>query len=186
MPGWLLAAALASAISSPTQASSRPSPFRSTLAQLAKVERTIEVFRLDCGRLPSTLDDLVTALRSYTHCWKGPAVRPEHLADIWGNPLVYVARLDGSFSLGSTGRDGRAGTGDDIPLNEAYNGEYDLRWYQLELSPVAWLALMASSIIFLLCLGIEGLRHLLRRRRVAVASVRESRAAAEAETPPES
>nr|WP_246387809.1 type II secretion system protein GspG [Chiayiivirga flava] len=84
-------------------------------AQLASLEGKIEQFRLDTGRLPSTLHELTLP----GNAGLGPYSRPSELRDPWGEPLYYrvlnARALSASpdYTLFTLGSDGRLGGSDD-------------------------------------------------------------------------
>lgn len=86
---------------------------RSTLNDLAT---RLEVFRIDSGRYPRTLEDLLEPTSSYPRGFLPSGVVP---VDGWGRDLVYAPAADGaSFTLWSSGENGvdERGSGDDVPL----------------------------------------------------------------------
>ena len=70
----------------------------------------IDEYRVDTGRYPVQLDDLIRA-PSGVSGWLGPYVKKEvELNDPWGNDLLYRVPGQGQpFDLISLGRDGREG-----------------------------------------------------------------------------
>jgi len=86
---------------------------QATRATISAVATQVDVFQLDTGRYPSSLDDLIT---NPGHAnWNGPYIRGgrEALVDAWGNPLVYQSSADG-YRIISPGSDGTVGTDQDI------------------------------------------------------------------------
>lgn len=77
--------------------------------QIRMLETSINTFRIDTGRFPERLDEL---LSSDHPMWDGPYLPREVPADPWGNPYVYeVPGPDGKpFLLMSYGPEGREGT----------------------------------------------------------------------------
>jgi general secretion pathway protein G len=87
--------------------------------QLEKMANTVELYRLETGRYPETMMDLVRQPQGLER-WNGPYVRkPSQLKDPWGNELVIRRPgTNGPFDLISYGGDGRpGGEGDDADIN---------------------------------------------------------------------
>jgi len=78
--------------------------------QIDKVGNTIELYKLEVGRFPQTLEDLVQK-PSDTENWKGPYLKKKALLkDPWERDLVYVYPGEhGRFDLLSLGSDGQRG-----------------------------------------------------------------------------
>ena len=75
----------------------------------------IDLYEVDIGEYPSSLDDLTTQPGSATN-WKGPYLKKKAL-DPWGRPYVYKYPGDHNadgYDLSSTGKDGVEGGSDDI------------------------------------------------------------------------
>jgi hypothetical protein len=92
---------------------------RSNAARAAaiRLEMEIEMFRLDCGRLPDSLDELSGVVRG-RNCVKNP-VRRSVLLDPLGVPMVYWRSADGSaFDVRSIGRDRVYGSADDVSTSD--------------------------------------------------------------------
>ena len=88
-------------------------------SQIATVADKIENYRLDTGRLPTQLDDLLRAPAGTTG-WLGPYAKQAELNDPWGNPIQYRVPGQGQpFDLISLGRDGREG-GDSVDADIRY------------------------------------------------------------------
>ncbi len=94
-----------------------------TLTQINTLRQACTQYRLNNGRFPSTLDDLVIlpAGRSQNQ-WRGPYLeagangQPQVPVDTWGNPFTYTADdANQRVSITSAGADGQQGTADDIP-----------------------------------------------------------------------
>lgn len=90
-------------------------------AQIDALDKAIESFRLDVGRLPTTeegLGALNVAPQGVTN-WGGPYLKKDVPVDPWGHPYVYVqpGTHQNDFDLLSYGRDGQAGgTGEDADI----------------------------------------------------------------------
>ena len=85
-----------------------------TRASIAAVGSAVEVYQLDTGRYPSSLDNLLTS--SGEPNWDGPYLRGDKaaLADSWGTPFTYKASSGNDYKVISAGPDGQTGSGDDI------------------------------------------------------------------------
>lgn len=69
----------------------------------------VESFRMDTGRLPTTLDELVTAPGDASG-WLGPYAKEAELKDPWGHPYEYRTPGESSdFDLVFLGKDGKVG-----------------------------------------------------------------------------
>ncbi|MHC4949626.1 MAG: type II secretion system major pseudopilin GspG [Planctomycetota bacterium] len=92
-------------------------------ASMGILERGIEDFRYDCGRLPTQdegLNALLEAPADLEEKWSGPYCKRSQLEDPWGNPFEYVA--EGMINLGNYdlicfGADGvEGGEGDNVDI----------------------------------------------------------------------
>jgi len=83
-----------------------------TRQAIAQVSTGIDMFEVDCGRLPSNLQELVTSPDETG--WNGPYLTDDvQMLDVWGRKMHYA--LDGtSYRITSSGPDGIFGNGDDI------------------------------------------------------------------------
>ena len=89
--------------------------------QLEKIANTVELYRLETGRYPDTLMDLVQRPEGVER-WNGPYVRKRsQINDPWGNELVIQRPgTNGPFDIISYGNDGRpGGEGDDADLSSS-------------------------------------------------------------------
>jgi general secretion pathway protein G len=90
-------------------------------AQIDAIDKALEQFRLDVGRLPTTEEGL-TALNappSGVNNWEGPYLKKAVPLDPWGHPYVYgqPGTHQNDFDLQSYGRDGQpGGTGEDADI----------------------------------------------------------------------
>jgi general secretion pathway protein G len=87
--------------------------------QLEKVANAIELYRLETGRYPEELTDLVKKPPGVER-WNGPYIRKlSQLKDPWGNDLVMQRPGEnGPFDVISYGSDGQpGGEGDDADIN---------------------------------------------------------------------
>jgi general secretion pathway protein G len=97
------------------------SQVKAARAQLDALDKALEQFRLDAGRLPTTEEGLAvlnTAPPNLTG-WGGPYLKKAVPNDPWGHPYVYAApgTHNNDFDLSSLGKDGRpGGTGEDADV----------------------------------------------------------------------
>jgi general secretion pathway protein G len=82
-------------------------------AQIDSLDKALEQFRIDTGRLPTTEEGLA-ALNSAPPGmtgWEGPYLKRALPQDPWGHPYVYVqpGTHQNDFDLESYGRDGQPG-----------------------------------------------------------------------------
>src|ERR1700751_541894 len=90
-------------------------------AQIDALDKALEQFRLDVGRLPTTEEGpaaLNTAPSGITN-WEGPYLKKAVPLDPWGHPYLYAqpGAHQNDFDLTSYGRDGQpGGTGEDADL----------------------------------------------------------------------
>ena len=84
---------------------------RTAIVQIAELEKTLDNFKLDVGRYPSTeegLDALVKRPAS-VNLWSGPYIK-EVPKDPWNNPYKYAnSGAGGGIEIVSLGADGVAG-----------------------------------------------------------------------------
>lgn len=125
-----------------------PGRYRATRAQAAKLEMSVEAFRLDCGRLPDSLDELL-GTASEPDCVKN-AARPSHLIDPFGAPFTYWRAADGSrYEVRSRGLDRIDGNADDITA-DGLVGPLPTSRYQR----VDWPRLVGAVLLVLLVAAI--------------------------------
>ena len=89
-------------------------------AQISLFETTLDTYRLDVGKYPTTEQGL-KALRSKSgesDKWDGPYLSKEVPKDPWGNEYIYESPGEhGEYDLISMGADGgQGGEGDDIDI----------------------------------------------------------------------
>ena len=92
---------------------------KSAAIQLEKIANAVELYRIETGRYPEELTDLVRRPDGVER-WNGPYVRKlSQLQDPWGNDLVMRRPGEnGPFDIISYGADGRpGGEGDDADIN---------------------------------------------------------------------
>ena len=78
-------------------------------SQVSTLAGKVESFQMDTGRLPASLDELVTQPGDASG-WLGPYAKEAELKDPWGNAFEY--RTPGEsreFDLISLGKDGQPG-----------------------------------------------------------------------------
>jgi general secretion pathway protein G len=91
-------------------------------AQIDAFEKSLDTFRLDVGRYPTTdegLNALVTAPATAGAKWNGPYLKKGIPPDPWGHPYQYKAPGSKSeFDITSLGRDGQpGGSGEDADIS---------------------------------------------------------------------
>ena len=97
------------------------SRIKAAAAQIDALDKALEQFRLDVGRLPTTEDGLAAlnvAPAGMTN-WEGPYLKKAVPLDPCVHPYVYVqpGTHQNDFDLASYGRDGQVGgTGEDADL----------------------------------------------------------------------
>ena len=92
---------------------------KSAAIQLEKIANAVELYRIETGRYPEELTDLVRRPDGVER-WNGPYVRKlSQLQDPWGNDLVMRRPGEnGPFDIISYGADGQpGGEGDDADIN---------------------------------------------------------------------
>ena len=90
---------------------------KTTYSQLQLLSTSLDGFRLDVGRYPSTDEGLkvLWAKRSNIRNWNGPYLPKAVKEDAWGNGYIYKnpGSNDNDYDLFSYGADGKAGGEDD-------------------------------------------------------------------------
>jgi general secretion pathway protein G len=87
--------------------------------QLEKIANAVELYRLETGRYPEELTDLVKKPQGVER-WNGPYIRKmSQLKDPWGHELLMRRPGEnGPFDIVSYGSDGQpGGEGDDADIN---------------------------------------------------------------------
>ena len=92
-----------------------------TKAQIEAFEKSLDNFRLDVGRYPSSeegLAALLVAPSTVPAKWNGPYLKKAVPLDPWGHPYLYHSPgTKGEFDIISMGRDGQlGGTGEDSDI----------------------------------------------------------------------
>lgn len=90
-------------------------------AQMEAFEKSLDTYRLDVGRYPTTeegLQALVTAPPTATGKWNGPYLKKGVPQDPWGNQYAYRSPgPTGDFEISSLGKDGQpGGTGENADI----------------------------------------------------------------------
>ena len=79
--------------------------------QIADLEKSLEIFKLDVGRFPATkegLDALVN--RASVAGWNGPYIKGGVPLDPWGKPYIYTSpTANGGIEILTLGADGAVG-----------------------------------------------------------------------------
>ncbi len=93
------------------------SRIKAARAQIDSLDKALEQFRIDTGRLPTTEEGLA-ALNSAPPGmtgWEGPYLKRALPQDPWGHPYVYAqpGAHQNDFDLESYGRDGQPGGSDE-------------------------------------------------------------------------
>jgi general secretion pathway protein G len=82
-------------------------------AQVEAFEKSLDTYRLDVGRYPTTeegLNALLTAPPTAAGKWNGPYLKKVVPADPWGHPYQYRAPgAKGEYEIVSLGKDGQPG-----------------------------------------------------------------------------
>lgn len=89
-----------------------------TTLTIAELAVSLVKFQSDMDRYPTAEEGLTGLIHTDgSEAWKGPYLnRAEIPVDEWGNEFVYINN-DSSFALLSSGKDGKAGTKDDLEFN---------------------------------------------------------------------
>ena len=80
--------------------------------QIAQFESTLDLFRLDVGRYPTTEEGLqsLQVKPANIEGWDGPYLKQDVPLDPWGHPYVYrCPGQHGDFDLMALGLDGQEG-----------------------------------------------------------------------------
>jgi general secretion pathway protein G len=84
-----------------------------TRAQIEAFEKSLDTYRLDVGRYPSTgegLAALMAAPATAAAKWNGPYLKKGIPPDPWGHPYIYHSPgSKGEYEIVSTGKDGQPG-----------------------------------------------------------------------------
>lgn len=90
-------------------------------AQMESFEKSLDTYRLDVGRYPTTEEGiaaLMTAPPNVAAKWNGPYLKKAVPPDPWGNPYQYRSPgAKSEYEIISTGKDGQpGGTGDNADI----------------------------------------------------------------------
>jgi len=85
---------------------------RATRASIAAVCTAIDLYEVDTGRYPSSLQSLVNSDGSPN--WSGPYIKGGVPMDAWGTTFGYQQQGEGGYKVVSAGPDQSMGSGDDI------------------------------------------------------------------------
>lgn len=90
-------------------------------AQMEAFEKSLDTYRLDVGRYPTTeegMGALMAAPPAAGAKWNGPYLKKGVPKDPWGNPYLYRAPgAKAEYEIISTGKDGQpGGTGDNADI----------------------------------------------------------------------
>jgi general secretion pathway protein G len=90
-------------------------------AQIEAFEKSLDTFRLDVGRYPTTeegMNALMAAPPAVATKWNGPYLKKGVPLDPWGNAYVYRAPgAKSEYEIVSNGKDGQpGGTGDNADI----------------------------------------------------------------------
>jgi general secretion pathway protein G len=79
--------------------------------KLAEIEKAVEMFSIEYGRLPADLEELVVRPADIPEDkWSQPALKEKDLLDPWDRPFQYFVPGDhGPYDLMSLGADGETG-----------------------------------------------------------------------------
>lgn len=91
-------------------------------AQIEAFEKSLDTYRLDVGRYPTTeegMGALMTAPPTAGAKWNGPYLKKGVPADPWGRPYAYKSPgSKGDYEITSLGKDGQpGGTGDNADIS---------------------------------------------------------------------
>ena len=90
-------------------------------AQIEAFEKSLDTYRLDVGRYPTTEEGmaaLITAPATATGKWNGPYLKKALPLDPWGHAYQYRSPgAKGDYEIVSLGKDGQpGGTGEDADI----------------------------------------------------------------------
>ncbi len=79
-----------------------------TLTSIGAIDQAIQVYKIETGRLPKSLDDLTAGIND-----DEPLLKAGALNDGWGTPFEYKAEGK-KYTIRSAGPDGTMNTEDDL------------------------------------------------------------------------
>ena len=85
---------------------------KTAAVQIADLEKTLELFKLDVGRFPSTAEGLDALVNkpAAANGWNGPYLKGGVPNDPWGKPYKFTSpTADGGVEIVSLGADGLPG-----------------------------------------------------------------------------
>jgi general secretion pathway protein G len=85
---------------------------KTAAVQIADLEKTLELFKLDVGRFPSGAEGLDALVNKpgTANGWNGPYLKGGVPSDPWGKPYKYTSpTADGGIEIVSLGADGLPG-----------------------------------------------------------------------------
>lgn len=87
--------------------------------KLMVIEEAVKLFRMDYGRFPTTLDELLTRPNDVPEeKWVSPTIKAKDMLDPWDRPFIYKAPGDHDefdiYSLGADGQEGGTGENADV------------------------------------------------------------------------
>ncbi|MBN2590306.1 MAG: type II secretion system protein GspG [Sedimentisphaerales bacterium] len=85
----------------------------SARSKITPIESAINVYKLNTGKLPPKLEDLVTCPAGLESVWHGPYLKEKQLYDSWDRKFIYNV-YSGSYEIISYGEDG-------LPDGEGYD-----------------------------------------------------------------
>ncbi|GAA4418956.1 type II secretion system major pseudopilin GspG [Acidovorax lacteus] len=95
---------------------------KTAAVQIADLEKSLELFKLDVGRFPSTEEGLqaLVAKPGSANGWNGPYIKGGVPNDPWGKPYKYTAQ-GGNVEILSLGADGASGgDGENADIRNAH------------------------------------------------------------------
>ncbi len=88
--------------------------------QLGDLEKSLELFKLDVGRFPTTAEGLnaLSVRPGSANGWNGPYIKGNVPNDPWGKPYAYTSpSANGGVEISTLGADGAAGgTGENADI----------------------------------------------------------------------
>jgi len=88
--------------------------------QISDLEKSLELFKLDVGRFPTTAEGLnaLSVRPGSANGWNGPYVKGNIPNDPWGKPYAYTSpSANGGVEISTLGADGAAGgTGENADI----------------------------------------------------------------------
>lgn len=85
---------------------------KTAAVQIADLEKTLELYKLDVGRFPTTEEGLDALIKrpASANGWAGPYLKGGAVPmDPWNKPYRYTATADSQIEIVSLGSDGAAG-----------------------------------------------------------------------------